>query len=209
MAKKWGDIQNEILGLMFSNNTGGTKVSVSDSSNKEYGINMADAFNMGLMLIYSHVKPLKKYIDINVETPADIKAYNLKELCGAGYMAVLDEEVYMVEGERIKRAESFDIFSSDIFMPEAEGVYRIYYKSYGTPVSEETSEAFLVEGDELVLKACAYYAAHRLYLEDDMSIAMQYLNMFEEMKNSISMMESSSAQSGSDGTAFKSVRGWI
>ena len=216
MGRKWGDIQNEILGLMFSNNTGGVKISPDDSSNKEYAINMADSFNCGLRNIYSHVKPLRRYVDIEVKTDRDIKEYKLSSICTDNFISPLSDEVYIykkVDEENYSQApektDDYSIYPGGVFVPGKSDVkYRVYYKSAGFKVSEDTSGEEFVDIEDIVLDAVCYFAASRLYMEDDVSISIQYLNMFEQMKQSIAASESSYS-SASDSMGFKNTRGWL
>lgn len=216
MGRTWGEIQNEILGLMFSNNTGGTKISPNDSSNKEYTINMADSFNCGLRNIYSYVKPLRRFIDIEIAGDDDIKEYNLKELCKDNFISVLGDEVFVYEkaedGKYVnipEKTEEYDIYPSDIFVPHRKDVkFRIFYKSAGFKASEDTPSEEVVDIEDIVIDAVCYFAASRLYMEDDVSIAIQYLNMFEQMKQSIALSENTYTTEGA-GSGFKDVRGWL
>lgn len=191
---------------MFSNNTGGTKTFVTDSSNREYGINMADSFNFARNDIHSFIKPLRKYIDIEVLGDEDIKSYDLRKT--EGYIAVIPEEIFIVD-DILKATDDFNIAAGDIFIPGRKGKFRIYYKSEPDKITEDTSSDYIIEDDSLILNACVYYCASRLYMEDDSSIAIQYLNTYENLKNTIAVIESRSVQGSGTGKSFVSERGWI
>ena len=203
--KTWGDVKNEVLGLMFSNNTGGTKVSVEDQSVQEYVMNMPDAFNCAMHEL-SRFCPEKAKYEVVVTQP-----YSEIDLSEAieDFISVSENEVYYKSGDAFCDLGNYDIQGESVFIPHDAGTYRIWYEKEPSGVFEDTSSDTELEISEDILSAAAYFMAHRLYLEDDIQIAMTYYNIFEGMKSEL--REYYEKRSGTSGGAksFYSAKGWV
>lgn len=203
--RTWEDIQNEVLGLMFSNNTGGSKVTLEDQPVAEYVINMADAFN-GAIADLGHIYPVKKRIEVEVNEPYEQK--ELGKIC-EGFIRVSDDEVYYHRGSQLVSCGNYDILGEDVFIPHNSGKYTIVCETEPMGVDGETVGEFEIELPDDVISAAVYYMAHRLYLEDDVQIATMYYNIFESKKAELKDYYESRSRSGGGFKKFMSVKGWI
>ncbi|MBQ2897980.1 MAG: hypothetical protein IJE46_06665 [Clostridia bacterium] len=202
--RTWGDVQNEVLGLMFSNNTGGSKVTLSDQSVSEYVINMPDALNCAIKEL-SHIYPVKASVEIEVTNAfeqIDLKGFD-------GFICVSEDEVYYYNGDRLINTGNYDILGEDIFIPHEKGKYKIFYEKEPELVSEETNNEDEIDLPEDILSAAVYFMAHRLYLEDDSQIATMYYNIYESKKTELKEYYEERKASGGGFKQFNSVKGWI
>lgn len=218
--KTWGAIQNEVLGLMFSNANGGEKITLSDASAKEYVINMADAFNYGIRDLLSAKPYLKKY-SVRVGK-TDSEGYDLVIDSASGKQITIDfanvsdfsafgsKGIYFVsdDGSISKVSNHFFMGDTELVLNiSGEGLYTIYYEAYPESVSEETKTEFEIKLSDDLLDAVVYYMASRLYAEDDIQLSTHYLNIYSDKKAQISAKEQSRQTIG--GEKFVSERGWI
>lgn len=203
--RTWEDVQNEVLGLMFSNNTGGVQVTLKDQPVAEYVINMADAFNAAIADL-GHIYPVKKRVVVEIN-----EAYEQKELSKVceGFIRVSDDEVYYHNGNQLISCGNYDILGEDMFIPHNAGKYTIVCETEPLGVDVDTDNKYEIELPEDVLSAAVYYMAHRLYLEDDAQIATMYYNIYSEKK--AELKEYYENRSGNSGgfKKFVSVKGWI
>lgn len=218
--KTWGEVQNEVLGLMFSNANGGEKVDLDDASAKEYVINMADSFNYGIRDLCQGKPYIKKYIirigegneeDYNVKfdfiSGKQIRI-DFKDI--SDFSAFGSKGVYFIsnDGNIKKISNYFFMGDSEIVLKVSDyGSFLIYYEAYPEKISENTERDFEIKMDDNMLDAVVYYMASRLYAEDDIQLATQYLNIYSDKKNEI-FSKSYNAPS-SNGESFISERGWI
>ena len=203
--RTWGDIQNEVLGLMFSNNTGGGKVSLADQSVAEYVINMADAFNAAIVDL-GHIYPVKERVEVEVQEEYEQK--KLSEIC-EGFIRVSDDEIYYHNGKELVSCGNYDVLGEDVFIPHNKEKYTIFCETEPAGLDEDTGPDAELDYPEDVLAAAVYYMAHRLYLEDDVQIATMYYNIYSEKKAELKAYYEEREKSGGGFKKFISVKGWI
>lgn len=203
--RTWGDIKNEALGLMFSNNTGGSKVDLSDQSVAEYVINMPDAFNCAIRDL-AYIYPAKGSVEI--EAANAYEQIDLKTVCD-GFLCVASDEVYYYKGSQLISTGNYDILGEDIFVPHNVGKYKIFYEKEPDAVTEDTEDTFELDFPEDILSTVVYFMAHRLYLEDDNQIATMYYNIYESKKAELKEYYEERKASSGGFKQFNSVKGWI
>lgn len=202
-----GSVYDEVLGLMFSNNTGSSKVTTEDASVAEYMFNMHHAFNSGIDDLYTTVIDLREFVYLNDVVFGEI--YNVKEkfedkdryICAT-------EDVFKIDSKenKYKRTILYDYLLKDVISFEGDGNFAVSVKVKPVVINENTSKDELLDIEDNILSALVYYMAYRLYLEDDASVATSYLNLYEAKKEDLS--EIYGERSGSSGQTFESVRGW-
>ena len=213
-----GSVYDEVLGLMFSNNTGDSKVPLSETSVKEYMFNMHHAFNAGLDDLYSTAVDLREFVKIEGAVAGEM--YNIKEKLEEGqkerYICATDDVFkYDTSKSRYKKTILYDYLLKDVITFEGDGDFAVSVKvkpnivdneGKSIIVGENTETTTELEIEDAILSALVYYMAYRLYLEDDAFIATSYLNLYEAKKETLSELYGNS--SGSNGQSFESVRGW-
>jgi hypothetical protein len=202
-----GSVYDEVLGLMFSNNTGSSKVTTEDASVAEYMFNMHHAFNSGLDDLYSTVIDLREFVFIKEVVFG--KMHNIKEKLEEGqknrYICATDD-VYKCDNGKYKKTILYDYLLKDVIAFEGDGDFAVSVKVKPIVVNENTKTSNELNIEDAILSALVYYMAYRLYLEDDASIATSYLNIYEAKKEDLK--ETYGKRSGSSGQTFESVRGW-
>lgn len=205
--RTWENIQNEVLGLMFSNTNGGNKISIDDQSVKEYLINMADAFNSGIreLILY---KPIIKRYDLKAETPGELITVDMSKVVD-NFKGFLENGVYFLcDGDLRRNSTQFYLGTSEIVLkPKRQGTFYIYYKAIPETLTEESSRETVIDIENDMLDAVVYFMASRLYAEDDIQLSTQYLNIFESKKELLGSEYANRRASG--GERFVSERGWI
>ena len=202
--RTWGDLKNEVLGLIFANNSGGIKVSTSADEVQEYIINMSDAANSALRELAT-VCPLRKSVVIT--TTCDVRDFDMSKLC-EDFMTFEDDGVYYKGGEVPEKANNYFIRSGSIitFSGEKCGVYEVGYMAYPEVITTDTSEEYELDIADNLLDAAVYYIASRLCAEDDLPLATYYMNIYESKKAVLEKFYITSA--GTMGGRFVSERGW-
>lgn len=203
-------LENEVLGLMFSNSAGGQKVTVDDASVKEYVINMRDCYNAGVRDISFFYPQKREYSFIaqkGVET-LDLRKED------SDFMNLSGVKVYEEEESGFRNFYNFSVIGESVIIISAsEGLrYTVIYNAYPKVMSETDPDSTVLSPCDAVLDAVCYYMASRLYAEDDITLSTQYMNIYEERKARLyeryQIMEAESqSYSGFDG--FYSERGWF
>ena len=204
-----GSLYDEVLGLMFSNNTGTTRVSLSEASVSEYMFNMHHAFNSGLDDLYSTAIDLREFVKIEGAVAGEI--YNIKDKLGEGqknrYICTTDDVFkYDASKSRYRKTILYDYLLKDVITFEGDGDFAVAVKVKPIIVDEKTDTEIKLEIEDAIISALAYYMAYRLYLEDDASIATSYLNIYEAKKEALAELYTN--KGGSTGQTFESSRGW-
>lgn len=198
IIKTWGEIKNEALGLMFSNNANGQTVSLADESVREYVINMIDAANYAIRDLSGAV-PILKYF-----------TYSQK---GSNNDGVLRQEMrYLVPDYRTAASDTAEMVAAGVsinggylIVPRKAAVkVDIPYYAYAEQITADTEDDYtldmLPECEDLI----PLYMASRLYQEDDVQLATMYRNQYEAKKAELA----AAADTGDSGD-FVSVTGWI
>lgn len=196
--KTWGQIKNEALGLMFSNNANGERVGLDHESVQEYVINMPEAANFAIRDLSAAV-PILKYYQY-AQKGQNKEGVNRTEMR------------YLVGDFRTFAPETAEMVALGVrtgggyLVTPRKGAYSvdIPYFAYAPTVDEETEDDFMID----MLPECEdlipLYMAARLYFEDDSTLATVYLNQYEAKKAVLA----AEAEYGA-GDDFVSVTGWI
>lgn len=202
--RTWNDFKNEVLGLMFSNNIGGQKITQEDSSVAEYIINITDAANCVFRELAA-ICPYRK--SVVLKTSCRKKEFDMRTAC-EDFMAFDNDGVYLLEDGSVRKADNYFIRggSKIVFTGECCDSYEVYYIAYPAPVTADTAGTSELELDDNALDAAVYGVASRLYAEDDVSLAVYYMNIYENKKAALNALNAASP--GGMGGKFVSERGW-
>ena len=202
--RTWKDFENEVLGLMFSNNIGGFKITEDDASVAEYIINMPDAANCVFRELAS-ICPCRN--SVVVTTNSDKKDFDMLKIC-KDFMAFDNDSVYFLNNGMPEKADNYFMRggSKIAFTGDCYGNYEIYYIAYPTLITHNTEGTAELELSDNLLDAAAYGVTSRLYAEDDISLATYYMNIYENKKTALAALNTTSP--GGMGSKFVSERGW-
>lgn len=178
----WNELENGALGLMFSNVSGSTPVTTADSSVAEYVLNMPDAA-MFAFADLSSVCPFMKTVTVS---PA-ANTLHLKEIC-PDFIRLSESELYTTDSDGTREPfTDYILFTDgDLYLKSVpENPLTLSFVCYPAVLTKDTPGETLIDYPVKALHAAMYYMAHRLYLEDDVSIATQYINMYYAIKEEL------------------------
>lgn len=195
--KTWGQVKNEALGLMFSNNSGGVKVGTDDASVQEYVINMIDAANYAIRDLSAAVPILRYFTYVQKGTDAD------------GVMRT--EMRYMTDDFRTFAPETPEMLEAGVrvgggyIITPKRGEIRvdIPYYAYAQQIDEETEDDYDLDMNPECEDLIPIYMASRLYFEDDLAMATMYRNQYESKKAELAAKADMGMES-----EFISTTGW-
>lgn len=201
----WGDLKNEVLGLMFSNVNGSQKITLTDTQIAEYVINMPDAAQFA----FSDLSTVCPYVEeFSFELPLPDEVINLNEKFPR-YISLLEKECTHEEPKgSYSRFSGFRLFGNNK-MRVAEnnsGTVHLYASCFPIYPTSDTPDETEIPYPRDGITAVAYYMAHRLFAEDDISLSVQYLNMYEEMKERLKARYSRDL---SEFDEFTNKAGWL
>ena len=201
----WENLQKAALGLMFSNVSGTSAVTLSDASVAEYVLNMPDAANFAFADL-SVVCPFVREVTLPLNQQAE-QELDLNALC-PGYLRILEPEILLYTNGTYLKFTDYMLHGSGkmrILTPQ-EGDLTLTFVCPPVYFTKDTPHETEIAYPEKALQAAAYYMAHRLYLEDDISIAMQYLNLYYTIKEELKTENDRTAY-GID--SYTNKAGWL
>lgn len=202
--RTWKDIKMEVLGLLFSRTNNGRLAQLTDQNVLDYVNEMPDAANAAMRDIAANAVPLVHSLDVEV---TDGERVNLRAETMDGYdvrfirlSGVLSLEPYApLHGYQFEAPHT-------IIFPEA-GKYRVLYDAYPEAITKDTADDYAnFELPPDAMDAVLYRMAWHLYLDDDISVATSYLNLYYERREEL-MKNYKYAQPTFSG-GFTSVTGW-
>ena len=201
----WGELKNEVLGLMFSNVNGTQKISVSDASVSEYVLNMPDAAQFA----FSDLSDVCPYIEeVSFELPLSDTVIDLKEKFPQ-FIRFLEREATCEEPRgSYSKFSGYTLFGNNKMRitENTSGTVRLYASCFPIYPTDTLPDDTEIPYPREALTAASYYIAHRLFAEDDISLSVQYLNMYEEMKENLSKKYSRDLYEHDE---FSNKAGWL
>lgn len=201
----WKDLKNAVLGLMFSNILGNRKVELTASSVQEYVLNMPDAANAAFADMAT-VCPMVEEQEFVL--PIHEKTISLQAIFPR-FLKLLRSECFLTQGEGTEPFDAFYLHGADkltFTTDKTEGTVTLAAACIPLLVTAETDENTEIPFPQKAITAISYYMAHRLYLEDEISIAMQYLNFYYALKAELSEEYS---RAGYGKTEITNKAGWL
>ena len=181
----WGDLKNEVLGLMFSNVNGSQKITLTDAQVAEYTVNMPDAAQFA----FSDLSDICPYVEeVSIELPIGDPVINLEEKFPL-FIRFLEREALHEEPEgSYSKFTGYRLFGNNKMRitENNSGTVHLYAACFPVYPTDALSNDTDIPYPREALTAVAYYMAHRLFAEDDISLSVQYLNMYETMKEKLS-----------------------
>lgn len=207
--KTWKQIKMECLGLLFSRTDGGNLVSLDNADVKDYVNEMPDTANYALRDLADVARPIIKSVDITQDgTAAGWVRYDLRELAPDFMRMVPDRIVWEHDGAYGRFVDYQQEGNGVLVFPgRVAGVFRVFYKAYPAEVTESTPDDQTFELAPEALDLVPIYMASRLYKDDDIAIATDYLNEYQARREEL-MQTMDDAVDGAYGD-FVSVTGWV
>ena len=202
--RTWKDIQMEVLGLLFSRTSNGRLVDPAEQSVLDYVNEMPDAANAAMRDIAANAVPLVRSLDVEVTDGEriDLNAQTMEdgETRFIRLSGVLSLEPYApVYGYQFEMPHT-------IIFPQA-GKYRLLYEAYPKALTQETPLDYAdFELPPDAMDTAVYRMAWQIYLDDDISVATSYLNLYYERREELKRNYKYAQPSFSGG--FVSTTGW-
>lgn len=203
--KTWKDIKMEALGLMFSRTDNGETITLPNEDVADFVNEMADAANYALRDLAT-IMPILKSVDIPQEGGnGRWVRYDLRELA-ADFMRLCQNRVTYTNGEEYEPSCDYrtEGASGLLLRGLSGGAYTVWYEAYPEEVTKDTPDDMLFSLAPEALDLVPVYMASRIYGEEDISLAVHYLNQYQARRG-----ELAARASGMDtGGGWKSVSGW-
>lgn len=207
--KTWKQIKMECLGLLFSRTDGGNLVSLDNADVKDYVNEMADTANYALRDLADVARPIIKSVEIEQDgTAPGWVRYDLKELAPDFMRMVPDRVVWEHDGAYGRFVDYQQEGNRTLVFPgRVAGTFRVFYKAYPAEVTDSMPDDTTFELAPEALDLVPIYMASRLYKDDDIAIATDYLNEYQARREEL-MQTQDDAVDGDYGN-FVSVTGWV
>lgn len=203
--RTWKDIKMEVLGLLFSRTNNGVLAQLTDQNVIDYVNEMPDAANAAMRDLAANAVPLIHSLDVTTadnDERVDMKAQTMVNgnVRFIRLSDVLSLNPYTVTADYLIEPPSTIIF------PDA-GAYRVQYEAFPEVLTSDTPDDY--SGFELpddALDVALYRMAWQLYLDDDVSIATSYLNLYYDRRDELA--KAYKYNQPVFGGRFTSVSGW-
>lgn len=213
MSNTWRELQETCLRKMFSLDEDDL---IEDSATAPYLNAMPAAATEAMNILVTAGRPFKKCLTIRQD---QTEAAQTGELLGgkiAYDLRSIAEDFYCIDQVKLAAGDEYGIYhgyeleGDHVFLAPADltGVFRVWYNAYPPKITKDTPSDFEIDLHPEELSMVALYMAGQLYKDDDISIAIGYMNEFnvwlEELKESGKKASSKNGYGG----GWSSVKGW-
>ncbi|MEG0780871.1 MAG: hypothetical protein RR426_09735, partial [Oscillospiraceae bacterium] len=194
----WGEIRLRALQLMFSNE--GAQLTAGDG-NQEYLDACPGVANLALSILTGAGLPLRRKFTVTIDPacaaetvgvgtltlpvlPGKVYRLELPGYC-PDFRALDGQEIYLERDGETGHADDWRAENGTVFVIPAgrESIYTLYYLAYPTTITAQTPDTEEVNVPQAVAELVPLYIAAQLYREDDIQIATQLRNEFEDGLN--------------------------
>lgn len=203
--KTWKDIKMEALGLMFSRTDNGEVVTLPNEDVADFTNEMADAANYALRDMAT-VMPIRRAVDIpQTGGGGTWKKYDLKELA-SDFARLMPNRVTWTDG--VDYEQSCDYLPDGphgiLLRERGSGAYSVWYEAYPEEVTKDTPDEQTFSLAPEALDLVPIYMASRIFGEEDISVAVHYLNQYQARRGELAAL----AAGIDTGGAWRSNTGW-
>lgn len=204
----WEQIQKAALDKVFSRTNYGVEVALTDSDVTDYVKAMPNAANFA-MIDLAEIMPIYKSVEVTLpdETADGYRLYAVKELADDFMLLCADRLTVRAGNNTFERINDYLLDGADqLYVPaDYTGTLVIWYEALPEQVDEDTDGATTFSLPEEAQRAIPLYIASQIFKEDDIAMATQYLNEYENTKNMLRQR----GQRTASGCGFVSVTGWV
>lgn len=215
----WDDIKLKTLQLMFSNETAEL---TEDDSNTEYINAMPGVCNDALDMVTALIPIREKFsivisADVTDAAEEDGKltlpvntdvAYQveLKDYC-ADFRALDSNEIYQDIDGTHRHMTEYSVENGSVFVLSgaAAETVTIYYLRYPPMLTSATDGKTELNVSREVAELLPLYMASQLYKDDDLSMAVQYRNEFED---ALQKLQSAYRKRPTGSGSYQNTTGW-
>ncbi len=187
----WEEIQKATLDKVFSRTNYGVETPLNAADVADYVKAMPAAANFALIDL-AEIMPVYKTVQVEGEAPV-----HLKEI--APDFLRLDR----IYRDNLSAVMDYRLIGDALYLADGEAV-TVRYEALPKQVTEDTPGDTTFELSEEAQRAIPLYIASQIFREDDISMSIQYLNEYEDVKAML-RLRMGQLQSG---VGFTSVWGW-
>lgn len=203
----WAEIQKATLDKIFSRMNYGVEVQLDSADVADYVKAMPHEANFAFIDL-AEIMPVYKKIEQNLEKEVSgYRIFELKHLASDFMRFCPDRLTIMQPDNSFFRINDYQFEGNDVlYVPgKYTGTLVIWYEALPEKVSENTPGETTFLLSEEAQRAIPLYIASQIFKEDDISMSVQYLNEYENVK----ALLSSRVNDTQSGGGFTSVLGWF
>ena len=203
----WEEIQKATLDKVFSRTNYGVEVSLNSADVADYVKAMPASANFAFIDL-AEIMPIYKSVEQGLtETGQGNRLFKVRELAPDFMRLCPDRLTITDEYNNFYRINDYQFDGDDqLYVPGSyTGTLVIWYEALPEQVNENTPGDTTFDLSEEAQRAIPLYIASQIFKEDDISMAVQYLNEYENCK----AMLNSRVQNTQSGGGFTSVWGWV
>lgn len=218
----WGEVKLAALRHIYSNE-GATLA--KDDGNTDYINAMPDFANEGLMILATVGKPIKKSWQIVIsadvtEAQTGAGVLTLPVTVGSRYKiplkgyitdfrALIPAEIYLEQDGAYGQTDDWTLEGDGVFVISGEtaGTWTLWYAAYPATVTAATAETVKLGLSPEAEALLPLYIAYMCYKDDDLSMATQFHNDFEDGLTKLQFSASREPAGGAMGRV-KNTSGW-
>lgn len=214
----WKELKLLTLQLMFSNDSA---TLTKDSGNQEYINTMPGVANAAILQAVQVGMPIRGQFtvilsedvtesaagDASLTLPVANVMYKIKlpDYC-IDFRAFDPEQIYLERDGDYGPADDWAVENEDTFVirGDAAGKYTLYYQALPTKITNDTTDDTKLGIPEELAQIIPLYMAGELYKDDDLSMAVQYRNEFEDALTKLQYAR----RTRQGGGTYRNTTGW-
>lgn len=202
MSMSWGSFKNAVLGKIFSSKNG--SISATSKNNRDYVAMMPQAANEGLAIIGNAVRWPRQNTVITVDRSDKRQSFNVAEIA-PDFKQIGGFEIYSLDDEDVPYPlDGAAVIAGRLVIPAGvSGDVLWYYDGSYKIIDDEVSDDDDMDADDDILSVLVLYVASQLYMDDDLTTALNWRNQFE---SAMSVLAGNSP--ANEIGEFQSVNGW-
>ena len=217
---KWGELKLLTLQIMFSNDAATLSV---DDSNETYLNAMPGVANAAILQVVQVGLPVRKKFTVvlsgdvtesitgngSLTLPVGNVLYKIPvaDYC-PDFRALDPGQIYLERYGEYALADDWTMENEDTFVirGDAAGTYTLYYLALPAALTADTADDADLGVPEEIARILPLYMAGELYKDDDISMAVQYRNEFEDALTKL-QYDRQRRQGGGSGS-YRNTTGW-
>lgn len=202
MSMSWGNFKNAVLGKIFSSKNG--TITATSKNNRDYVVMMPQAANEGLAIIGNAARWPRRNTVITVDKSDKKQSFNIADIA-SDFKRVGGFEIYYLDDEDVPYPmDGAAIVAGRLIIPAGvSGDVLWYYDGAYDTISSDKNDYEEIEADDDILSVLVLYVASQVYMDDDLTTALNWRNQFE---SALSVLAGNSP--ADEPKEFQSVNGW-
>lgn len=178
MGMYWGDFKTAVLGKVFSSKRG--TISATSKNNLDYVVMMPQAANEGLAIIGNAARWPRRNVQFSVEKKDKSQSFSIEDIA-QDFKRVGGFEIYTLDEDEVPYPlYGASISANRIIIPAGvSGDVVWYYDGAYDRIEDNVKDRSYMDIDDDVLTLLVLYVASQIYMDDDLTTALNWRNQFE------------------------------